>query len=140
MGEPLHTTGLGDAGSRVVFCHGLFGQGRNFTAIGKALAMEMVLNNRTLNAEEALRFGLVNRVVPVERYLDEALSLAAEIAARAPIAVRVGKEMVNRALETHLNDGIAEERKAFYFLFASDDQKEGMRAFNEKRKPEWKGK
>lgn len=108
--------------------------------LGKSLAMEMVLNNRTLNAEEALRFGLVNRVVPVERYLDEALSLAAEIAARAPIAVRAGKEMVNRALETHLADGIAEERQTFYFLFASEDQKEGMRAFNEKRKPEWKGK
>jgi len=102
--------------------------------------MEMVLNNRTLSAEEALRCGLVNRVVPVERYLDEALSLAAEIAARAPIAVRVGKEMVNRALETHLGDGIAEERQTFYFLFSSEDQKEGMRAFNEKRKPEWKGK
>jgi len=119
---------------------GAGGTQRLTRAIGKALAMEMVLNNRTLSAEEALRCGLVNRVVPVERYLDEALSLAAEIAARAPIAVRVGKEMVNRALETHLGDGIAEERQTFYFLFSSEDQKEGMRAFNEKRKPEWKGK
>jgi len=119
---------------------GAGGTQRLTRAIGKALAMEMVLNNRTLSAEEALRCGLVNRVVPVERYLDEALSLAAEIAARAPIAVRVGKEMVNRALETHLADGIAEERQVFYFLFSSEDQKEGMRAFNEKRKPKWKGK
>jgi enoyl-CoA hydratase len=79
-------------------------------------------------------------VVPVERYLEEAMALASEIAARAPLAVRAGKEMVNRALEAHLGDGIAEERQAFYFLFASEDQKEGMRAFNEKRKPEWKGR
>ncbi len=119
---------------------GAGGTQRLARTLGKALAMEVVLNNRTLSAEEALRFGLVNRVVPVERYLDDALALAAEIAARAPIAVRVGKEMVNRALETALADGIAEERQAFYFLFASEDQKEGMRAFNEKRKPEWKGK
>ncbi len=119
---------------------GAGGTQRLTRAIGKALAMEMVLNNRTLSADEALQFGLVNRVVPVERYLDEALALAAEIAARAPLAVRVGKEMVNRALESHLSDGIAEERQAFYFLFASEDQKEGMRAFNEKRKPQWKGK
>jgi len=119
---------------------GAGGTQRLTRAIGKALAMEMVLNNRTLSAEEALRCGLVNRVVPVERYLGEALSLAAEIAARAPIAVRVGKEMVNRALETHLADGIAEERQAFYFLFASEDQKEGMRAFSEKRRPKWTGR
>jgi enoyl-CoA hydratase len=119
---------------------GAGGTQRLTRAIGKALAMEMVLNNRTLTADEAARYGLVNRVVPVERYLDEALALATEIAARAPLAVRMGKEAVNRAEETHLSDGIAEERNAFYFLFASEDQKEGMRAFGEKRKPNWKGK
>lgn len=119
---------------------GAGGTQRLARAVGKALAMEMVLNNRTLTAEEALRFGLVNRVVPVERYLDESLALAAEIAARAPLAVRIGKEAVNLAQETHLADGLAEERQAFYFLFASEDQKEGMRAFSEKRKPVWKGK
>ncbi|HEY4718682.1 MAG TPA: enoyl-CoA hydratase-related protein [Anaerolineales bacterium] len=119
---------------------GAGGTQRLTRTLGKALAMEMVLNNRTLTAEEALRFGLVNRVVPVERYLDEALVLAAEIAARAPLAVRLGKEAVNRALETHLADGIAEERQAFYFLFASEDQKEGMRAFSEKRRPKWTGR
>jgi enoyl-CoA hydratase len=108
-------------------------------AIGKALAMEMVLNNRTLTAEEARNFGLVNRVVPVERYLDEALQLAAEIAARAPLAVRLGKEAINHAYESFLTDGLADERRAFYFLFASQDQKEGMQAFVEKRKPVWKG-
>jgi len=119
---------------------GAGGTQRLTRAVGKALAMEMVLNNRTLTAEEALRRGLVNKVVPVERHLDEALELAAEIAARAPLAVRLGKEAVNRAFETHLADGIQEERQAFYFLFASEDQKEGMRAFSEKRKPKWKGR
>lgn len=119
---------------------GAGGTQRLTRAVGKALAMEMVLNNRTLTAEDALRRGLVNSVVPVERYLDEAMQLAAEIAARAPLAVRLGKEAVNRAFETHLGDGIQEERQAFYFLFASEDQKEGMRAFSEKRKPNWKGK
>lgn len=119
---------------------GAGGTQRLTRAVGKALAMEMVLNNRTLTADEALRLGLVNKVVPVERCLDEALALAQEIAARAPLAVRMGKEAVNRALETHLGDGIAEERQAFYFLFSTEDQKEGMRAFNEKRKPNWRGR
>jgi enoyl-CoA hydratase len=107
--------------------------------LGKNLTMEMVLNNRVLSAEEAYRFGLVNRVVPQERYLDEALQLASEIAARAPIAVRLGKEAVNQAFETFLTDGLKDERRLFYLLFASSDQKEGMAAFVEKRKPEWKG-
>jgi enoyl-CoA hydratase len=83
---------------------------------------------------------LVNRVVPVEVYLDEALKLANEIGARAPLAVRSGKEMVNQAFETFLEEGAADERRAFYFLFSSEDQKEGMRAFIEKRDPEWKGR
>jgi enoyl-CoA hydratase len=108
-------------------------------AVGKAVAMEMVLNNRTLTAQEALQLGLVNRVVPVERYLDEALELAAQIAARAPLAVRLGKEAVNQAFESSLAEGLKDERRAFYFLFASQDQKEGMAAFVEKRPPLWKG-
>lgn len=107
--------------------------------LGKALTMEMVLNNRTLTAEEALRFGMVNRLVPVERYLEEALSLAKEIAARAPLAVRMGKEAVNHAFDSFLTEGLADERRAFYFLFSTQDQKEGMAAFIEKRKPQWKG-
>ena len=78
-------------------------------------------------------------MVPVERYLQEALELATEIAARAPLAVRLGKEAVNHAFETTLAEGMADERRAFYFLFASQDQKEGMAAFTEKRKPQWKG-
>lgn len=119
---------------------GAGGTQRLTRAVGKAIAMEMVLNNRTLTAAEALQYGLVNRVVPVERYLEEAVSLAAEIAERAPLAVRLGKEAVNHAFESFLVEGLADERRAFYFLFASEDQKEGMAAFTEKRKPEWKGK
>ena len=119
---------------------GAGGTQRLTRAVGKAIAMEMVLNNRILTAAEAMHYGLVNRVVPVERYLEEALSLAAEIAARAPLAVRLGKEAVNHAFDTFLAEGLADERRAFYFLFASEDQKEGMAAFTEKRKPEWKGR
>ena len=119
---------------------GAGGTQRLTKAVGKALAMEMVLNGRTLNAEEALRYGLVNRVVPVERCLDEALTLAAEISARAPLALRLGKEAVNHAFESFLADGLQDERRAFYFLFATQDQKEGMAAFVQKRKPDWQGK
>ncbi len=118
---------------------GAGGTQRLTRAVGKALAMEMVLNNRTLSAAEALQYGLVNRVVPQERYLDEALALATEIAGRAPLAVRLGKEAVNKAFELSLSEGLEAERRAFYMLFATQDQKEGMKAFVEKRKPEWKG-
>jgi enoyl-CoA hydratase len=118
---------------------GAGGTQRLTRAVGKAIAMEMVLNNRMLNAQEALHFGLVNRVVPVERTLDEALNLAQEIAARAPLAVRLGKEMVNHAFEAFLADGLKEERRSFIFLFASEDQKEGMQAFVEKRAANWRG-
>lgn len=118
---------------------GAGGTQRLTRAVGKAIAMEMILNNRTLTAQEALHFGLVNRVVGVEQYLDEALKLAAEIAGRAPLAVRMGKEAINYAFDAFLSDGLAAERRAFYYLFASADQKEGMAAFIEKRKPEWKG-
>ena len=118
---------------------GAGGTQRLTRAVGKAIAMEMVLNNRTLTAEEALSFGLVNRVVPVERYLEEALQLAEEIAARAPVAIRIGKEAVNHAFETFLSEGLADERRAFYLLFSSTDQKEGMQAFIQKRKAEWRG-
>ncbi len=118
---------------------GAGGTQRLTKAVGKAIAMEMVLNNRTLSAEEAMQHGLVNRVVPVERYLEEALELASQIAERAPLAVRLGKEAVNHAFESFLSDGLKDERRSFYLLFASQDQKEGMSAFVEKRKAEWKG-
>jgi enoyl-CoA hydratase len=109
-------------------------------AVGKALAMEIILNNRMLTADEALLHGLINRVVPVESYLDEALALTAEVADRAPLAVRLAKEFVNKAYELSLSEGLESERRNFYMLFASQDQKEGMQAFIEKRKPEWQGK
>ena len=119
---------------------GAGGTQRLTLAVGKALAMEMVLNNRTLSAQEALQFGLVNRVVPLESFLDEAIALAEEIANRAPVAVRAGKEAVNAAFERSLTDGLAAEKELFYSLFSTEDQKEGMGAFIEKRKPNWQGK
>lgn len=119
---------------------GAGGTQRLTRAVGKALAMEMVLNDRHLTAAEALHYGLVNRVVPDEFYLEEALKLAGEIAERAPLAIRLGKEMVNQAFESHLAEGIIDERRSFYFLFSSEDQEEGMQAFVEKRKPLWRGK
>lgn len=119
---------------------GAGGTQRLTRAVGKALAMEMVLNGRLLTAEEAYRFGLVNRVTPAEAYLEEALALAGQIAARAPLAVRLAKEAVNNAFETSLTDGLADERRAFYFLFSTADQKEGMAAFLEKRPPQWQGR
>jgi enoyl-CoA hydratase len=118
---------------------GAGGTQRLVRAVGKAVAMEMILNNRTLTAQEAECLSLVNRVVPVERYLEEALALAAEIAGRAPLAVRLAKEAINHAFDSFLGDGLADERRAFYLLFSTQDQKEGMAAFIEKRKPEWKG-
>jgi enoyl-CoA hydratase len=119
---------------------GAGGTQRLTRAVGKAIAMEMILNNRTLTAQEAYQFGLVNRVVPTETYLDEALKLAEEIASRAPLAVRAAKKMTNQVYEESLSEGLAEEKQEFYNLFSSEDQKEGMQAFIEKRKPEWKGR
>jgi len=119
---------------------GAGGTQRLTRAVGKSLAMEIILNDRKLNAQEALQYGLVNRVFPVGDHLNEALKLAEEIASRAPLAVRAAKRMINASYESFLKDGLAEEKQVFYNLFASEDQKEGMKAFSEKRKPEWKGK
>lgn len=119
---------------------GAGGTQRLTLAVGKAVAMEMVLNNRTLSAQEALGFGLVNHVVPVESFLDEAVSLAEEIANRAPVAVCAGKEAVNAVFEGSLTEGLSTEKELFYSLFSTEDQKEGMKAFIEKRKPNWQGK
>ena len=119
---------------------GAGGTQRLTRAIGKSKAMEMVLTGQYLPAREAEQAGLVSRVVPVEVYLDEALKLAREIAAKAPIAVRLAKEAVNKVYEMPLADGLDYERRLFYFLFATEDQKEGMQAFVDKRDPEWKGR
>ncbi len=119
---------------------GAGGTQRLARVLGKYLTMEMVLNDRRLSAQEALQHGLANRVAPVEVYLDEAIKLAASIAARAPVAVQLAKEAVNKAFEMTLEEGLQLEERLFYFLFATEDQKEGMRAFLEKRKPEFKGR
>jgi enoyl-CoA hydratase len=108
--------------------------------IGKARAMEMVLTGKFIDAEEALSYGLINKVVPIELYLQEAVNLAKEIAQMSPIAAKLAKESVNRSFETHLDEGLNFERKNFYLAFASEDQKEGMKAFVEKRPPNYKGK
>jgi enoyl-CoA hydratase len=119
---------------------GAGGTQRLTRAVGKALAMEMVLTGRMITALQAERFGLVNRVVPIEYYLDEAFALAKDIAKQAPIAVKLAKESVNKAFSTTLEGGLEFERKNFYMLFATKDQQEGMNAFVEKRKPNWQGK
>jgi enoyl-CoA hydratase len=119
---------------------GAGGTQRLARTIGKPLAMEMALNDRRLAAAEAERFGLANRVAPVAEYLDAAIRLAAEIAARAPLAIQLAKDAIDMALETPLAAGLAYERNHFYALFSTEDQKEGMAAFLEKRKPAWQGK
>jgi enoyl-CoA hydratase len=93
-----------------------------------------------ISADEALRWGLINKIVPVEFLLDEAINLATAIAAKAPLAVQLGKESVLKAFDTTIEGGLEFERKNFYLLFASEDQKEGMSAFIEKRKPTWNNK
>ena len=102
--------------------------------------MEMVLTGKFINAEEALNYGLINKIVPVEFYLTEAIQLAQTIAEKSPIAVQMAKESVLKAFEMPLQEALYFERKNFYMLFATDDQKEGMAAFVEKRKATFKGK
>jgi enoyl-CoA hydratase len=119
---------------------GAGGTQRLTRAVGKSLAMEMVLTGRQITAEEAQRAGLVNKVVPVEFYLEEAQRVAKEIANRPPVAVRLAKEAVLKAFDTTIEMGLEFERKNFYLLFATEDMREGMSAFIEKRTPEWKGK
>ncbi|HMP99241.1 MAG TPA: enoyl-CoA hydratase-related protein, partial [Cyclobacteriaceae bacterium] len=119
---------------------GAGGTQRLSKAIGKAKAMELVLSGRFINADEAYARGLVNKVVPVDMYMYEALQLAQEIAQMSPVAAMLAKEAVNRSFETHLDEGLHFERKNFYLAFASEDQKEGMQAFIEKRKANYKGK
>ncbi|NOS99933.1 MAG: enoyl-CoA hydratase [Phycisphaerales bacterium] len=119
---------------------GAGGTQRLTRAVGKFRAMDMVLNGRFITAQEAERFGLVSRVVPREHYFDAALKLAQEMAGKPPLALRLAKEAVLKAHETTLTEGLEYERKLFYLLFATDDQKEGMTAFVEKRKPQFKGR
>jgi enoyl-CoA hydratase len=119
---------------------GIGGTQRLPRAVGKSKAMDMVLTARMMDAAEAERAGLVSRVVPADKLLDEALAAAAKIAAQSPLAVMMNKELVNAAFETTLATGVGMERRLFHSLFAFEDQKEGMAAFVEKRKPDFKGR
>ena len=119
---------------------GAGGTQRLTRAVGKARAMEMVLTGNFISAEEAREAGLINKVVPVQLYLDEAIKLGQKIAEKSPIAVQMAKESVLKAFDTGLQEGLFFERKNFYMLFATEDQKEGMAAFVEKRKPDFKNK
>jgi enoyl-CoA hydratase len=102
--------------------------------------MELILTGRNMSAADAEARGLVSRVVAREETVPAAIALASEVAALPPLAVRAAKESVNRAYELSLDAGLEFERRNFFMLFSSEDQKEGMRAFIEKRKPEWKGR
>src|SRR5690348_2213101 len=117
---------------------GIGGTQRLTRAVGKAKAMDLVLTGRMMDAAEAERSGLVARVVPAANLMDEAMKVAETIAAMSLPSVMAGKEAVNVALETSLAEGVRFERRIFHSLFATDDQKEGMKAFVEKRKPAWK--
>jgi enoyl-CoA hydratase len=131
FGQP--ETGLG-------IIPGAGGTQRLTRAIGKAKAMDVILSGRFLTAEEAERAGLVARVVAREAWLEEAKAVARTIAAKGPIAQRLAKESVNRAYESTLETGLDYERKALYLAFASEDAREGLTAFTEKRKPDFKGR
>ena len=119
---------------------GAGGTQRLTRAVGKSVAMEMILTGEPIDAREAHRLGLVARVVPNELLVEDALALAAKIATKSPLALRLAKEAVNAAYEMSLTDALAHERRLFYLLFASEDQKEGMAAFLEKREPEFTGR
>lgn len=109
-------------------------------AVGKAIAMEVMLGDRNLTAQEALQYGLVNRVYPVENYIDEAIKLAGKVAGMPQIAVRLIKETVNKAYELSLSQALDYEKRNFYLLFGTEDKAEGMKAFIEKRAPQWKNR
>ena len=119
---------------------GAGGTQRLTRAVGKAVAMDVILSGRFLSAEEAQRAGLVTRVVAREAWLDEAKRVARAIAEKAPVATRLAKEAVDRAYESTLTLGLEHERRLLYLAFASEDAKEGLNAFMEKRKPNFKGR
>jgi len=134
------TTQLGQPEIDIGVMPGGGGTQRLTRAVGKAKAMEMILTGKRIGAEEAKTLGLVSKVVPKEAYLEEAKKVANEIASKSPVATRMAKMAVNKAFEMGLTQGIDFERELFYLLFASEDKDEGMKAFTEKRKAEFKGK
>ena len=109
-------------------------------ALGKSLAMEIMLTDRRLTAQEALRHGLVSRVAPLDKYMDAAISIARQVASRSQVAVKLTKEAISKADEMSLREGLDFERRQFYLAFSSEDRAEGMRAFIDKRKAEWKNR
>ena len=119
---------------------GAGGTQRLTRAIGKARAMELILTGRTMPAQEAEAIGLVTKVVPSEATVDAALELAARIAAQPPLAVLAAKEAILRAHELPLAAGLEFERRAFFMLFSTEDQAEGMAAFTDKRPAHWTGR
>ncbi|HMB18616.1 MAG TPA: enoyl-CoA hydratase-related protein [Gaiellaceae bacterium] len=131
FGQP--ETGLG-------LIPGAGGTQRLTRAVGKALAMDVILSGRFLSADEALRAGLVARVVAKEAWLEEAKRVARDIASKGPVAIRLAKEAVDRAHEGPLTLGVEYERRLLYLSLASEDAKEGLTAFLEKRKPDFKGR
>jgi len=134
------TARFGQPEIRLGLMPGAGGTQRLTRAIGKSRAMELVLTGRYLTAAEALGLGLVSRVVPVELYLEEAKALAREIAGQPPIAVRMAKEAVLQAFETTLGGGLEFERRCFHLLFGTEDKREGIRAFLEKRPAQFTGR
>ena len=132
------TAQFGQPETGVGIIPGAGGTQRLTRAVGKSLAMDVILAGRFLTADEALRAGLVARVA--DDWLGEAKSVAKAIASKAPIATRIAKELVDHADETPLAAGVADERKALYLAFASEDASEGLNAFMEKRQPEFKGR
>ena len=119
---------------------GIGGTQRLTRLVGKSKAMDMILTGRMMDAEEAERAGLVSRVVPADGLIEEVMGVARKIAGQSPLAVMMNKELVEAALETTLTQGVKLERRLFHSLFAFEDQKEGMGAFVEKRKPQFKGR
>jgi enoyl-CoA hydratase len=131
FGQPEIRRGIGS---------GAGGTQRLPRAVGKAKAMEMVLVGEYIQAEDALKIGLINKVLPVDSYIEGALEFARKISELPPLAVRLAKESVLNAYNSTLNDGLSFERKNYYLLFSSLDQKEGTKAFLEKRKPNYQGR
>lgn len=134
------TAKFGQPEIKLAVSPGMGGSQRLARAVGKAKAMEMCLTGRMMDAAEAERAGLASRVVPAADLIDDAVKTATTIAGMAPLAIKANKEMVNTAFETGLSQGILFERRLFHALFGTEDQKEGMTAFVEKRPGNWSGK
>jgi enoyl-CoA hydratase len=134
------TAKLGQPEINLGIMPGAGGTQRLTKQLGKYLAMEVVLAGRLLTADEALAHGLVNRVTPAGETLPAAVELARKVASRAPLATRVARSAILRAQDAPLEQGLAFERHSFYLLFGTEDQKEGVRAFLDKREPHWRGR